>query len=120
MTKLTGGGLHSRVVVRPGINTGSGAKGINPGYIQQIGTMQGDHATSTGDKRLHPIEPKFVNAPAGGSQRLGNEVALNSKSAPGQGRTIYDRGSQGQHGAPVRGNPPPAGELFPGFPRRRP
>jgi hypothetical protein len=51
--------------------------------------------------------------------KFGNEVALNSKSAPGQGRTIHERGTQGTHGPVASGSPPPEGQIFPGLPGRR-
>jgi hypothetical protein len=39
------------------------------------------------------------------------------KGGCGTGRTLYGQaGSQGTHGTPDRGNPPPTGELFPGWP----
>jgi hypothetical protein len=37
----------------------------------------------------------------------------------GGSRTIYKTGVQSQHGAPAPGNPPPKGELFPGWPAKK-
>jgi hypothetical protein len=49
---------------------------------------------------------------------MGNSVALNvGKGGVGTGRVLYGQcGSQGTHGPTAPGNPPKAGELFPGWP----
>jgi hypothetical protein len=95
MAKLTGGG--SNKFVSPSIRTGSGSKGSSPGAADQIGQ-------STAFKKEQVDAGRAYNS--GG--KYGNELALNSKSAPGQGRTIHSCGSQGTHG-PVAGAPRPAG-----------
>jgi hypothetical protein len=92
--KLTGGG--SNKFVQPGIRTGLGSKGSSPGAADQIGQ-------STAFKK------ESVDAgPAYNPTKYGNEIALNSKSAPGQGRTIHPCGSQGLQG-PVAGQQRPQG-----------
>jgi hypothetical protein len=117
---VSGGGISSNVNVRPPIRTGAPARGIQPGWTSQQGSALGSHAQEAGSRVLNPVTPKFTNAPAGGAELLGNQVALNvGKGGPGTGREVMRSGSQGQHGAPVRGNPPPDGNLFPGFPGRR-
>ena len=91
-----GGGPLSNKTKSVGLQTGAPAEGRNVKAVSQIGTA---------------IDPKSreqmaAPRPAGGAVKLGNEVALNSKSAPGQGRTIMPSGSQ--HGlAPAK--PMPAG-----------
>jgi hypothetical protein len=75
-----------------------------------LGAMQGSHVTEQGGRetsyqgqRLHNPERNFQPTP------FGNEVALNvGKGGCGTGRTLYGQsGSQGQHGSPSAGNPPP-------------
>ena len=82
MAKLTGGG--SNKYVSPSIRTGTGSKGSSPGSADQIGQ-------STAFKKEQVDAGRGYNS--GG--KYGNEIALNSKSAPGQGRTIHPCGSQG-------------------------
>jgi hypothetical protein len=117
----SGGGISSKVNVTPSIRTGAPARGVSPGWTSQQGTALGSHAQEAGSKVLNPVTPKFTNAPAGGSEKLGNQVALNvGKGGPGTGREVMRSGSQGQHGPAVRGNPPDSsGQIFPGFPGRR-
>jgi hypothetical protein len=115
--KLTGGG--SNKVVHPSIRTSErGSKGINPGRVSQVGVSLGNHITEGGARKLNPVTPAYTQTP-NFAPKFGNEVALNSKSAPGQGRTIHERGTQGTHGPVASGNPPPEGQIFPGFPGRR-
>jgi hypothetical protein len=101
----SGGGYHTRYHVEKPVRTGSGSHGTNPGYVGQLGQKQGSHATRQGDtgyrgEKMHD-RPSFNPVP------FGNAVALNSKTAPGQGRTHYHCGSQGTHGATNPGNPRP-------------
>jgi hypothetical protein len=92
MAKLTGGG--SNKFVQPGIRTGSGSKGSSPGAAGQIG------ASTAFNKEKIDAGRGYTGA------KYGNEVALNSKSAPGQGRTIMPCGSQGMHGSANQGESP--------------
>jgi hypothetical protein len=101
-----GGGYGSRQHVETKVRTGSGSKSARPAGVAQIGYAVGDHSTnnpnSTGyrGEKLHgPASRNFQPVP------FGNEVALNSKSAPGQGRTIYKTGSQCQTGPVDKGQP---------------
>jgi hypothetical protein len=116
----SGGGITSNKLVRPGIRASErGSKGINPGRVSQVGTTLGTHAQEAGSRKLNPVTPAYTQAP-NFAPKFGNEVALNvGKGGPGTGRTVRASGTQGMHGAPVRENPPPDGELFPGFPGRR-
>jgi hypothetical protein len=99
--------------------TGKGSEGIRPAWVGQRGIAQGDHVTTArrgdtgyrGEKREG--EKSFQPVP------FGNSVALNSKSAPGQGRTIHARGTQCQTGPANPGSPPERGELFPGWPTKQ-
>jgi hypothetical protein len=102
-------GLQSSKLVRPPVRTGTGSKGVKPGYTAQLGSMKGNHLT---DGRSLPMSKSLVDKnamakPAGNTVKFGNELALNSGSAPGQGRTIMPTGSQMQHGKADPGNPRP-------------
>ena len=106
-----GGGINSNKRVETKVRTGQPAEGINPKFLSQTGLAV--------DPRS--VESRGAPRPAGGAVKLGNEVALNSKSAPGQGRTIMPSGSQ--HGL-VPAKPMPAGrntlaEFGPDIPGRR-
>jgi hypothetical protein len=116
--KPSGGGIQSNKLVHPSVRTGAGSKGINPGWVSQVGVAMGTHAQESGSRTLNPFDKMHTKDPNFGV-KFGNEVALNSKSAPGQGRTIHATGSQGQYGPAAPGNPPPDGPIFPGFPGRR-
>jgi hypothetical protein len=95
MAKLTGAGKNK--FASPSIRTGSGSKGSSPAAADQIGQ-------STAFKKEQVDAGRAYNA--GG--KYGNELALNSKSAPGQGREVHKSGSQSQHG-PVAGKVRPMG-----------
>jgi hypothetical protein len=104
-------------LVRPGVRVGSASAGINPGWVAQLGQMQGDHSTEHG-RVTGAIEP--VGTVARPSQVLGNAKALDvGGGCPGTGRRVMGSGSQGTHGAVAPGNPPPKRDLFPGFGGRR-
>jgi hypothetical protein len=102
---LPGGGIASKQHVSIPVRTGSGPRSARPAGVAQIGTSIGDHITNKSDtgyrgERMHN-DRTFQPVP------FGNEVALNvGKGGCGTGRTIYGQsGSQGQHGAPDRGEP---------------
>jgi hypothetical protein len=115
MASKSGGGITSRNIVRPPSRQGMPARGINPGHVAQHGLALGNHATDAGNKKLSPAQPKFTQSPH--SVPLGNEVAKNvGGGGPGAGRVVMGCGTQGQHGPVAPGNPPKAGELFPGWP----
>jgi hypothetical protein len=101
MAKLTGGG--SNKFVSPGIRTGSPSRGSSPGAANQIGASTAFKKEQVGAGRDYD------------GAKYGNEVALNSKSAPGQGRTVHYCGSQGTWGAPARGHSPPAKDILSAF-----
>ena len=96
MKKLSGGGITSNKLVHPSIRTGSPSKGSVPGAADQLGQATAFRKEQVGAGRGYD------------GAKYGNELALNSKSAPGQGRTIHPCGSQGTHG-PVAGAPRPQG-----------
>lgn len=102
------GGIASRQHVEKPVKTGSGSKGISPGWVGQRGQKQGSHVTDRRESSYRG-EPKFTGRnfqPV----KFGNEVALNvGKGGCGTGRTIHKTGSQDQHGQPAQGNPEPAG-----------
>jgi hypothetical protein len=109
MAKLkAGGGINSRQRKEVGVRTGTGSKGVQPGYAGQLGTMKGDHATSSGDVRGDPRIGKDAMAkPAGNTVKFGNEVATNvGKGGPGTGRNLYgSSGTNRQYGAADPGQP---------------
>ena len=107
MKKLgTGGG--SNKLVQPSVRTGAPRKGSSPGAADQLGQ-------STAFKKEEVDAGRGYNA-----SQLGNALALNSKSAPGQGRTIHGCGSQGTFGPVNPGNSAPARDILSEFgPERR-
>jgi hypothetical protein len=114
-----GGGINSKQVRQVGQRLGQPAEGRGIGRVAQIGNKVGDHTTEGKKSTGYRGDPMFMKAPTGGAQRLGNEIALNSKSAPGQGRQIHPTGGQGVHGPIDPGNrPTPTGRdpLAPWFP----
>lgn len=80
------------------------AKAINPGGVNMLGNMVGDHITEGRRASKYRGEPLYrgpgYNAPLGITDPV-KAVGV------GGGRTIHSCGSQGQQGAPAPGNPPP-------------
>jgi hypothetical protein len=101
-----GGGIASRQHVEKPVRTGRGSQGIRPAYTNMPGAMQGNKATSQPGTTDYTSERRET-ARSFNPVKYGNELALNSKSAPGQGRTHYHCGSQGTHGATNPGSPRP-------------
>jgi hypothetical protein len=108
MAKLSGGGIQSNKNVSPPVKTGAPRKGSSPCAADQIG-------------QTVAFKKEQIDAGRGyNASQLGNAVALNSKSAPGQGRTIHGCGSQGVHGPVNPGNSAPARDILSEFgPDRR-
>jgi hypothetical protein len=97
-----GGGFGSRPHVEKPVRTGTGSRGTHPGGVAQLGQHVGDHTTNRPGSSGYRGEPLHNNrnfSPV----KFGNEIALNSKSAPGQGRDIHPSGGQGCHGQPAQG-----------------
>jgi hypothetical protein len=94
MAKLSGGGIQSNKNVSPPVKTGAPSRASSPAAANQLGA-------STAFKK-----ESVETGPGGSRVPLGNEVALNSKSASGQGRTVMPCGSQGQHGSVNKGESP--------------
>lgn len=98
MSHKPAGGPKSKNITEPRVRTGSGSKGIDPGWVGQRGQKQGSHVTDRRDSSYRG-EEKFTGKnfqPV----RFGNEVALNiGKGGPGTGRETMPCGSQGTHGA---------------------
>jgi hypothetical protein len=103
MTKLTGGGINSRVVSqtnapkREPIN-----HPVSVGAVSRLGGMLGvgsDHKNLYSSKATTP----FGTTP--------------SVAGPGGGRMVMKSGSQGQHGSAVSGTARPGANkpIFPGF-----
>jgi hypothetical protein len=90
------------------------ARAVNPGGVAQLGQKQGNHITDrrsatnyTGDELIRGkgyMPPGMISDPV-------KAVGV------GGGREVMRCGSQGTQGKPASGNPPPRGELFPGFKR---
>jgi hypothetical protein len=108
MTKLSGGGLTSNKLVRPGVKSGPASTNVvNPRGVSQYGhatpgkMRQGAH---TGDNTAEKVfERKAAEPP------MGNAVSLNvGKGGPGTGRTVHYSGTQQQHG-PSAGQREPFG-----------
>jgi hypothetical protein len=102
MNKAPGSqGLQSNKLVRPSVQTSKGPYSVKPGYAAQLGSMKGTHLTEGRETPYSKalIAKDAIRPAAGNTVKYGNEIALNSKSAPGQGRTIMPTGTQMQHGA---------------------
>src|SRR6476661_5266790 len=84
--KVTGGGILGNKNVNVGVRTGSASKGSSPASADQLG-----QATAFKKENVE-VGRGYDGA------KYGNELALNSKSAPGQGRTVHRCGSQSQWG----------------------
>jgi hypothetical protein len=103
MKAKSGGGSTMNKNVSPPVQTGSPRKGSSPGAADQIG-------------QTVAFKKEEIDAGRGyNASQLGNAVALNSKSAPGQGRTIHGCGSQGTHGPVNPGNSVPAKDILSSF-----
>jgi hypothetical protein len=107
-----GGGIKSRVNVEPGYRHGQQKKRAMPAGVAQLGQRQGNHFT---DGRRSDYEGVPVFSGQGYPSELGNKRAVETPCGVGGGRTIYKTGTQQTYGAVERGNPPAAGEIFPGF-----
>jgi hypothetical protein len=94
MAKITGAGRNK--FVSPSVKAGPPRTNIvSPASTNQLGASVA-------------FKPDPLPIGTASQVPLGNAVALNSKSAPGQGRTVQKSGSQGLHG-PVAGAPRPMG-----------
>jgi hypothetical protein len=97
--------------VQKPVRTGKPGRQQHPGGVSQIGEGVGSHATNKTDTgyRGDPVRGAFRPPGSPGGVKLGNEIAGNvGKGAPGAGRTLYGQsGTQGTHGSPAPGNPPP-------------
>jgi hypothetical protein len=98
-------GIRTKNLVHPSVRTGKGSRSTNPGYVSQLGNKVGSHVTNKGDSGYRG--EIFHDQRNFNPTKFGNEIALNSKSGPGQGRTVYHCGYQGQHGATNPGSPRP-------------
>jgi hypothetical protein len=101
----SGGGIGMNKNVQVPVRTGSGSKGISPGFVGQRGQVQGAHTTD-GKETSYRGEPKFTGQNFQ-KTKFGNELVLNvGKGGPGTGRHVMGCGSQGTHGPVVAGGPP--------------
>jgi hypothetical protein len=99
-------GIRSKNLVHPSVRTGSGSHSTRPAGVNMLGAMQGNKATSQKGTTGYTGE-KLHGGKSFQPVKFGNEIALNSKSAPGQGRRIYASGSQACQGQPAQGSPRP-------------
>jgi hypothetical protein len=106
------GGPSSKQVRQVPVRTGTPARGVSPGGVNQLGTNRGNHATDAQGKILRGDRTPLYGGPGptNAAQKLGNEIATNvGKGGPGAGRTLHGQsGSQHQYGAP-EGHPRPEG-----------
>jgi hypothetical protein len=97
----SGGGLGSKNVVAKPQSLGTPARGMHPGGVSQLGSAVGNHITGDGGRTTNYRGDPWTDGrvPAGGKQRLGNELTNNvGKGGPGTGRTIHHCGSQSSPG----------------------
>jgi hypothetical protein len=118
------GGLGSRVVRHVGYVNGRPATEIRPAGVAQFGSNLGNKSTDGSKKLTKAVEPVHGKPrPEGspGGVKLGNELAANvGKGGPGAGYVQYGQaGTNCQTGPAAPGNPPPKGELFPGWPTKQ-
>lgn len=110
-----GGGINSRVNVRPPVRTGQPATKISPKGVSQYGSAIGNKATDSGGRVLTKGVETTHQGPMGGpgSVPLGNSVAMNvGGGGPGKGRVLYGQcGTQSQYGKP-EGHVLPRGRGF--------
>src|SRR6516164_9319923 len=101
------GGYGSKQHVKTSVRTGTGSHSTRPSYVAQLGNKVGSHVTDTGDTGYRGA--KFHDQRNFQPVKFGNEVSLNvGGGGPGKGRTLHGQaGSQGCHGTPAAGNPPP-------------
>jgi hypothetical protein len=112
-----GGGINSKQVRQVGLKLGQPAEGRGIGRVAQIGNKVGNHVTEGGDTGYRG-DPMFMKPPAGGAQKLGNEMTM-PYGPKGQGRTLYGKsGTNQQHGPATSNRPAPTGpdSLSPWFP----
>src|SRR6516165_10113546 len=105
-----GGGYGGRQHVEKPIRTGSGSRNARPAGVAQLGNAIGDHITNRPGSSGYRGEP--LHGPAARNFQptlFGNAKALDvGQGGCGTGRTLYGQaGSQGTHGQPAAGNPPP-------------
>jgi hypothetical protein len=107
MAKLSGGGITSNKLVRPGVRSGPpNTNVINPRGVSQFGYAAGGRMMGperyTGENTAQPVKQGTMP-----QVPLGNAVAGNvGGGGPGTGRTVYKSGFQGMHGTPVQGSSP--------------
>jgi hypothetical protein len=102
MKKLSGGGLSSNKLVRPGVKTGPASTNkISPRGVSQYGYSTGSKLARAGSFTAENSALP-VNAGTMPQVPMGNAVALNvGKGGPGTGRTTYRSGYQALHGQPI-------------------
>ena len=112
MKKLSGGGIQSNKLVRPGVRTGPPSTNkISPRGVSQYGYSAGSKLARAGSFTTENSSLP-VNAGAMPQVRLGNDVARNvGAGGPGTGRTVYRSGYQAMHGQPV-GSPVQGREIL--------
>ena len=113
--KGSGGGLGmNKVTHRRAGKSEPKPRAISPAAVNQLGAHVGSHVTDgrdTGYRGEEWVRGKGYAPPQGPTDNV-KAVGV------GGGRTIYRSGTQCQTGSPAQGNPPPSGEIFPGFGKR--
>jgi hypothetical protein len=107
MAKMSGGGLTSNKLVRPGVKAGpANTNVISPRGVSEYGyatpgkMRQGAHS---GQNTAQPVKTGTAS-----QVPSGNAVAAATVAGPGGSRTVYRAGVQGTHG-PVAGPAPVQG-----------
>jgi hypothetical protein len=98
MAKLSGGGLTSNKLVRPGVKAGPpNTRVVNVGGVSQLGAVQGGRMRDGGHTDKSVAKPLFDGRAS--QVPLGNQLATNvGQGGPGTGRTVIRSGGQGVHG----------------------
>jgi hypothetical protein len=109
MAKLSGGGIQSNKLVRPGVKGGSRSANVgSPAGVDQLGAAQGSRMKEGSYTTQSSATPLFSGSKPN-PVAFGNQLATNvGQGGPGAGRTVMRSGSQGTHG-PVAGSPEPQG-----------
>jgi hypothetical protein len=114
--KLSGGGLTSNKLVRPGVKAGpANTNVVNPRGVSQYGYATGSEISRTGSYTTKNTSLP-VNAGTMPQIEMGNKVAASTVCGVGGSRTIYRTGGQGVQGSVVPGNAKQGRDIFAQFP----
>ena len=110
-----GGGIKSAVNNRSaGYKTTSRVRGVQPGGVDQLGRMLGNHTTEQGKTR-NPTGARMdlYGGPSFQKTPFGNEVAAATVCGPGGSRNLYGKSGTNQiHGNVNPGHSPPRRDIL--------